>query len=42
MGPVLMALWYASGHREFFRRRPEVADPAVLEDRREPAAAPAR
>ncbi|MEA2270260.1 MAG: hypothetical protein QOC64_2870 [Solirubrobacteraceae bacterium] len=30
MGPVLMALWYASGHREFFGRRREVADPAVL------------
>jgi amino acid transporter len=40
MGPVLMALWYASGHREFFRRRPEVADPAVLDDRRDVAPAP--
>jgi amino acid transporter len=40
MGPILMGLWYAAGHREFFRRRPEVADPAVLADR--PAAAAAR
>jgi amino acid transporter len=32
LGPVLMAIWYLTGHREFFRRRPEVADPAVLAD----------
>jgi amino acid transporter len=32
LGPVLMAIWYATGHREFFRRRREVADPAVLAD----------
>jgi amino acid transporter len=32
LGPVLMAVWYATGHRDFFRRRREVADPAVLAD----------
>jgi amino acid transporter len=32
LGPVLMAIWYLTGHREFFRRRREVADPAVLAD----------
>jgi amino acid transporter len=31
MGPVLMLIWRLSGHPEFFRRRPEVADPKVLE-----------
>jgi amino acid transporter len=31
LGPVLMAIWRWSGHPEFFRRKPEVADPAVLE-----------
>jgi amino acid transporter len=30
LGVVLMILWYLAGHRDFFRRRPEVADPAVL------------
>ena len=30
MGVVLMFLWYLR-HPEFFRRRPEVADPRVLE-----------
>jgi amino acid transporter len=34
LGVVLM-LWWSSGHREFFRRKPEVVDPAIL------AAAPA-
>jgi hypothetical protein len=24
-------IWYAAGHRDFFRRRPEVADPALIE-----------
>jgi amino acid transporter len=32
LGPVLMLIWYLTGHREFFRRRREVADPAVLAD----------
>ena len=31
MGAVLMLIW-SRGHPEFFRRRREVADPAVLED----------
>jgi amino acid transporter len=31
LGPILMAGWWASGHREFFRRRAEVAPPGVLE-----------
>ena len=31
LGPVLMAIWYAAGHREFFRRKPEVAPPGILE-----------
>jgi amino acid transporter len=35
LGVVLMLWWYWSGHRDFFRRKPEVVDPAVL------AAAPA-
>jgi amino acid transporter len=30
LGPVLMAIWRWSGHPEFFRRRPEVADPKLL------------
>jgi amino acid transporter len=30
LGAVLMVFWYAAGHREFFRRRVETADPAVL------------
>ena len=30
-GVVLMLLWYFAGHREFFRRRPEVADPGSLD-----------
>jgi amino acid transporter len=37
LGPVLMLVWRAGGHPEFFRRRREVADPALLE----PAPAPA-
>jgi len=31
LGVVLMVIWYAAGHRDFFRRRPEVADPALIE-----------
>jgi amino acid transporter len=30
-GVVLMLIWYSQGHREFFRRKPEVADPGSLE-----------
>ena len=30
-GVVLMFIWYAAGHREFFQRKPEVADPGSLE-----------
>jgi len=30
-GVVLMFIWYSQGHREFFRRKPEVADPGSLE-----------
>ena len=30
-GVVLMFIWYAAGHREFFRRKLEVADPGSLE-----------
>ena len=30
LGPVLMVTWYAAGHRGFFRRKPEVADPALV------------
>jgi len=32
LGPVLMLIWYAMGHREFWKRRREVADPRVLGD----------
>jgi amino acid transporter len=32
LGPVLMIIWYAMGHREFWKRRREVADPRVLDD----------
>jgi amino acid transporter len=31
LGPVLMAIWYAMGRRDFWQRRREVADPRVLE-----------
>ncbi len=31
MGPILMAIWWATGHREFFRRRPEAAAPGTLD-----------
>ncbi|HEX5923156.1 MAG TPA: APC family permease, partial [Baekduia sp.] len=31
LGVILMVLWYLAGHREFFRRKPEVVDPALLE-----------
>jgi amino acid transporter len=30
-GVVLMFWWYGAGHREFFRRKPEVAEPGSLE-----------
>jgi amino acid transporter len=30
LGVLLMLWWYWSGHRDFFRRKPEVVDPAVL------------
>ena len=30
-GVVLMFIWYFAGHREFFQRKPEVADPGSLE-----------
>jgi amino acid transporter len=30
-GVVLMLIWYFQGHREFFRRKPEVAGPGSLE-----------
>jgi len=30
LGVLLMLWWYLSGNREFFRRRPEVVDPAVF------------
>jgi amino acid transporter len=32
LGPVLMLIWYGMGHREFWKRRREVADPRVLDD----------
>jgi len=32
LGPVLMLIWYAMGHHEFWKRRREVADPRVLDD----------
>jgi len=41
LGPILMGIWYVTGHRDFFRRRREVADPAVLAED-EVAPAPAR
>lgn len=37
MGVILMLWWYVGGHRDFFKRRPETADPRLLE--RTPAAA---
>ena len=30
LGAVLMAIWRLAGHREFFRRRPEAAEPAAV------------
>ena len=30
-GAVLMGIWYAAGHREFFKRKVEVAQPGSLE-----------
>jgi amino acid transporter len=38
-GVVLMFIWYSQGHRDFFRRKLEVADPGSLE--RPPPAMPA-
>jgi amino acid transporter len=38
-GVVLMFIWYSQGHRDFFRRKPEVADPGSLD--RPPPAMPA-
>jgi amino acid transporter len=35
LGVLLMLWWYAAGHRDFFRRKPEVVSPEIL------AAAPA-
>jgi amino acid transporter len=32
LGPVLMLVWYGLGHREYWKRRREVADPRVLDD----------
>jgi amino acid transporter len=32
LGPVLMIIWYALGHRDFWKRGREVADPRVLDD----------
>ena len=32
LGPVLMLIWWGMGHREFWQRRREVADPRVLEE----------
>ena len=29
-GAVLMVIWYLAGHREFFRRKTEVASPEIL------------
>jgi amino acid transporter len=31
MGPVLMLIWKAYGHGEFFRTKAEVAEPGILE-----------
>jgi amino acid transporter len=31
LGPVLMLIWYGLGHREYWARRREVADPRVLD-----------
>jgi len=36
LGAALMIFWRMTGHREFFARRPEVADPGVLSGRRAP------
>jgi amino acid transporter len=38
-GGVLMLIWYSAGHRDFFRRKPEVADVGSL-DAPPPIAAP--
>ena len=32
LGPVLMLIWWGMGHREFWQRRREVADPRVLQE----------
>jgi amino acid transporter len=31
LGPILMAIWWATGHTEFFKRRAETAPPGSLE-----------
>ena len=31
LGAFLMVLWYAAGHREFFRRKPETAPRELIE-----------
>jgi amino acid transporter len=33
LGPILMLIWWGMGHREFWQRRREVADPRVLQER---------
>ncbi|MFL5845543.1 MAG: APC family permease [Solirubrobacteraceae bacterium] len=32
LGPVLMLIWRANGHPEFFRMKPEVSPPGLLEE----------
>jgi amino acid transporter len=32
LGPILMLIWWGMGHREFWQRRREVADPRVLQE----------
>jgi amino acid transporter len=32
MGPVLMLIWYLNGHKEFFRLKPEVSPPGLLDE----------
>lgn len=38
MGPVLMLIWRASGHPEFFRTKAEVATPGILDEPAPPQA----
>jgi amino acid transporter len=40
-GAVLVLIWYSAGHREFFRRRPEVADVGSLDAPPQPPSRPA-